>query len=65
MAIPDADSAFDEEPVESDLTTTAQVLSARDILDRLENDAADDQEKLSTRDRRPWWRQLLHWVGLK
>ena len=65
MPIPNAYNRNNEEPSEGDLTTTAQVLSAREILDRLESDAAEQREALSTKTYRRWWRKILNWVGLK
>jgi len=65
MAIPSPRSSNDEDPGEGDLTTTAQVLSAREILDRLESDAAEERELSTSRSRRPWWRIVLDWIGPK
>ncbi len=65
MAIPDPSKDIHEELGEGDLTTTAQVLSAREILDRLESEAADQHEAEPSPDRAAWWTQVLAWVGLK
>jgi len=64
MATPNAYNSNDEELAENDLTTTAQVLSAREILDRLESDAVEQREA-SLRSRGSWWRRVLGWFGLK
>ena len=65
MAIPSPRSGNDEDLSEGDLTTTAQVLSAREILDRLESDAAEEREVSTSRPRRSWWRTVLDWIGPK
>ncbi|MGI9260234.1 MAG: hypothetical protein ACR2QQ_15485 [Gammaproteobacteria bacterium] len=65
MAISNPCNRNDEDLSEGDLTTTAQVLSAKEILDSLESDAAEQREAALSRKRRSLWRKVLNWVGLK
>lgn len=65
MTAPDPESDTPPSTEESDLTTTAEVLTAREILKEL-GEETTMIHRVEPLPRLPgWWQRLLAWVGLK
>ena len=65
MTAPNSDPDTTPSTDQSDLTTTAEVLTAREILKELGEETTMIHRVEPLPSRAGWWQRLLAWVGLK